>query len=201
MQTLRSYGEFFIVLFLIIMKPFDTAHLETPFQQLQFLQPIQDLCLAHCEEITGLINTENAHEEHMTAKTPQKLLTDSLENGFVWLQENEALKWYFWLMKWGELWEQVIYEAGSLVVDPAYRNKWMGNLLVKTLFETFQEKPIYLVTNVAAVMKSSEKAWAIHIPQDKLSLEIKQIIESQWALLEDDTIYVNTTLFHKFKIW
>lgn len=148
-----------------------------------------------CNKISNLIKEENDNNwDHMIEKSKDFFLQN---DNFTYYtnEENESdFIWYMWLTKVKD-----IYEAGSLIIDPRYQWKWYWKNIMNDLYLKYWEKPIFLVTNVNLVKNISSKFWLININKSDLPNELLEIIESEWKILDDDFVYLNTSLIDKYE--
>lgn len=145
------------------------------------------------DKVSSMIKEENTHKFHMLEKTPDKILTDANNFWAVVGKSKDKLIWFMWLMEVGD-WKIQIFERWSLIVDPDFRWMGLGNFLRNTLLNINIDKPIYTITNVPKVIQDNLKIGEIMIPQVKIPQKIREIIELEWSLLDDDVMFVNQVL-------
>lgn len=87
-----------------------------------------------------------------------------------------------------------IYERGSLFVLPEFRAHGIGRTLIEQINSRYQHLSLLSVTNVDAVKKiNNSDALQKYCPRENLGL-LLPIIEGPQPLLDDDEVFVNTTL-------
>ncbi|MDO4714374.1 MAG: GNAT family N-acetyltransferase [bacterium] len=151
-------------------------------------------------QVAHLIQEENRKSPHMLEKTPEKILTDAQTYGAVVAKIKEQLIGFIGLMEVkDEDTGLVLYERGSLIVHPQYRGYQIGRKLRDTLLRENREKPIYTITNVPKVIDDNRAIGEYLLLQDEIPLKVKKIVESAGALLPDDIMFVNKTLYDLLK--
>lgn len=144
--------------------------------------------------IQDMIIEENQQNgKHMLEKDVQEIMSEVTENWCCIAKIDGKIIWFITLMK-EYLNSTVIYEVWSLIVDKNFRKKWIWKALRKHLQVTNSNKYLYSVTNQPAVVKINESLWNVKYFKDNLPEDLLAVIESVWALLPDDMVFVNPKL-------
>lgn len=136
---------------------------------------------------------------HMITKTPEKILEEFNECGGVVARISGKIAGIIKLSVLDS--DKQIYERGSLFVLPQYRQHWIGRTLIHKINEQFRDLSLLSVTNVPTVkhINNSDEN-QVFVPREALG-SLLAIIEWPQALLEDDSVFLNKTLYDRVQTW
>ncbi len=156
-----------------------------------------DISLDDVIAISEWIAEENKKKPHMIQEKPHTILECVQKYG--WMVA-KTLEWQLaGFIKLSELdADTQIFERGSLFVMPTYRNHWIGKTLIETITEQYGHLSMLSVTNVPSVIKiNSSHSKQIELLGSKIPKKLKDIIEWPQALLPDDKVFANLSLYNQ----
>ena len=153
-----------------------------------------DLTLEEAEIIAQGIESES---NHMIPKTPEEILSEFHACGGLSAKVSGQVAGIIKLSVLNE--EKELFERGSLFVLPEYRKHGIGTTLIYEINKKFQDLALLSVTNVPAVKNiNNADENQFLVPREELG-SLLPIIEWPQALLPEDEVFLNKTLYARLK--
>lgn len=155
----------------------------------------KEIDIDKAQEIHELIIEENLiNWPHMLEKTTDEIISQVQELWCSSISKSWILVWFSNIMSVKHN-SMILYEMWSFIVKKEYRNKGIWKVITKNLLKSNMDKPVYAVSNSKPAIKVLE--WFeefVEISKNQISVNILEIIESAWALLNNDKVFINKTL-------
>ncbi len=158
-----------------------------------------------CQIIANAINQENEEKPHMLPLDADQLYSDAINNGYLILKETQSgvLIAFVKFMVAKEIPykpDDTMYEWGSAVTLPEYRNKWYGSKIVGKLLTDFRERSLFCVTNESKIIHLSLKNNQREIFRENMTPEFQKIVDGPQEPCEGDRVFGNDALFSKHQV-
>ncbi len=157
----------------------------------------RDISITDTRIISNGIIEENTRNQHMIERSPDELLYFAKQHGWIVARDNDwRLAGFitFSLLDKG----MNLYERGSLLVLPEYRDRWIAKTLIRSITERYKELAILSVTNVPGIIRiNSWHSEQIELLRKNTPRRLMKIIEWPQPLSASDKVFINRTLWER----